>query len=86
MTALESLACGVPCVGLPIPAMHELFGNDAPYLMAHDETPQALAVAVLNLARIPFEQVQADMGRIVSKHSLREFRRNWCKVITSSVN
>ena len=37
MTALESLACGVPCVALPIPAMRELFGVDAPYLLAHDE-------------------------------------------------
>jgi glycosyltransferase involved in cell wall biosynthesis len=86
MTALESLACGVPCVALPIPAMRELFGDDAPYLLALDETPQALAIAVLNLARIPVEQVQADMGRIVSKHSLREFRRNWCEVIKSSFN
>ena len=77
MTALESLACGVPCVGLPIPAMRELFGNDAPYLLAHDETPQALATAILNLARIPAEQMQADMARIVDKHSLRRFTNSW---------
>ena len=77
MTALESLACGVPCVCLPIPAMRELFENDAPYLLAHDDTPQALATAILNLSRIPAEQIQADMARIVDKHSLRRFASNW---------
>jgi glycosyltransferase involved in cell wall biosynthesis len=77
MTALESLACGVPCLGLPIPAMRELFGNDASYLLAHDETPQALAIAVLNLAQIPVKKVQEDMARIVDKHSLRRFAESW---------
>lgn len=85
MTALESLACGVPCVALPIPAMRELFGVDAPYLLAHDETPQALAIAVLNLSRIPVEQVQAGMGRIVSKHSMREFAKSWDEAIKISI-
>ena len=85
MTALESLACGVPCVALPIPAMRELFGIDAPYLLAHDETPQALAIAVLNLSRIPVEQVQADMGRIVSKHSMWEFAKSWNEAIKISI-
>ena len=77
MTALESLACGVPCVALPIPAMRELFAQAAPYLLAHDETPQALAIAVLNLMRMPKEQVQQDMARIVAKHSLAEFATSW---------
>jgi glycosyltransferase involved in cell wall biosynthesis len=77
MTALESLACGVPCVGLPIPAMREMFGNDAPYLLAHDETPRALATAILRLVRIPPEQMQADMARILDKHSLRRFGSSW---------
>jgi len=49
MSALESLACGIPCVALPIPALRELFEQDASYFLAHDETPKALAVAVLNL-------------------------------------
>jgi glycosyltransferase involved in cell wall biosynthesis len=81
MTALESLSCGVPCVALPIPAMRELFAQDAPYLLAHDETPQALAIAVLNLVRMPQEQVRQDMARVVAKHSLAEFAHNWSKAI-----
>ena len=86
MTALESLACGVPCVALPIPAMRELFALDAPYLLAHDETPQALAIAVLNLMRMPKEQVQKDIARITSKHSPPKFGLSWRIAIQSSIN
>ena len=86
MTALESLSCGVPCVALPIPAMRELFAQDAPYLLAHDETPQALAIAVLNLMRLPKEQVQKDIARITSKHSLPQFGHSWRIAIQSSIN
>ena len=86
MTALESLACGVPCVALPIPALRELFAHDAPYLLAHDETPQALAIAVLNLMRLPKEQVQKDIARIASKHSLPQFGHSWRIAIQSSIN
>lgn len=85
MTALESLACGVPCVALPIPAMRELFALDAPYLLAHDETPKALAIAVLNLVRMPQEQVRQDMARIVSNHSLILFANSWQTVINGVI-
>ena len=44
MTALESLACGVPCVALPIPAMRELYDLDAPYLLARGDAPVSLAM------------------------------------------
>jgi glycosyltransferase involved in cell wall biosynthesis len=77
MSALESLACSVPCVALPIPSMRELFENDAPYLLAHDETPQALAIAILNLMRIPVEQVKTDIAQIVNKHAFSNFTNSW---------
>jgi glycosyltransferase involved in cell wall biosynthesis len=86
MTALESLACGVPCVAVPIPAMRELFAQDAPYLLAHDETPQALAIAVLNLEQIPLQQVQADMARIVTKYSLANFANSWQSTLLDLVH
>ena len=84
MTALESLACGVPCVALPIPALRELFAQEAPYLLAHDETPQALAIAVLNLMRMPEEQVQKDIAWITLKHSLPQFGHIW-RIATPSL-
>jgi glycosyltransferase involved in cell wall biosynthesis len=86
MTALESLACGVPCVGFPIPALRELFAQEAPYLLAQDETPQALAIAVLNLVRIPLEQVRRDIARIVTKHSLVNFANSWQSTLLDLVN
>jgi len=86
MTALESLACGVPCVGFPIPALRELFAQEAPYLLAQDETPQALAIAVLNLVRIPLEQVQRDMDKIVTKHSLVNFVNVWQSTLLDLVS
>ena len=66
--------------------MRELFAHDAPYLLAHDETPQALAIAVLNLVRIPLEQVQRDMAQIVTKHSLVNFANSWQSTLLDLVN
>ena len=53
MTALESLACGVPCVAMPIPAMRELYDLDAPYLLARGDAPVALAEAVMTVLSLP---------------------------------
>jgi glycosyltransferase involved in cell wall biosynthesis len=57
MTALESLACGVPCVSTPIPAMQEMLGTQAPLWLAHDDSPAALAGAVQRcLAQAPADR------------------------------
>jgi len=69
MTALESLACGVPCVSLPIPAMRELYDLDAAYLLARGDAPVALAEAVMTVLSLPEQQVRDDMARIVARPS-----------------
>jgi glycosyltransferase involved in cell wall biosynthesis len=81
MTALESLACGVPCVSLPIPAMRELYDLDAPYLLARGDAPVSLAEAVMTVLSLPEEQVRADMARIVSRHHMDGFVSNWQEVL-----
>lgn len=81
MTALESLACGVPCVALPIPALRELFDRDAPYLLARGDAPVALAEAVMTVLSLPPEQVKADMARIVARHNLPAFTQAWQEVL-----
>jgi len=81
MAALESLACGVPCVALPIPAMRELYALDAPYLLARGDTPIALAEAVMAVLSLPEQQVQADMARIVARHTLSNFTQAWQEVL-----
>ena len=81
MTALESLACGVPCVSLPIPAMRELYDLDAPYLLARGDAPVALAEAVMTVLSLPEQQVRDDMARIVARHHIDGFVGNWQEVL-----
>ena len=81
MTALESLACGVPCVSLPIPAMRELYDLDAPYLLARGDAPVALAEAVMTVRSLPEQQVRDDMARIVARHHIDGFVQRWQEVL-----
>jgi glycosyltransferase involved in cell wall biosynthesis len=81
MTALESLACGVPCVALPIPAMRELYDRDAPYLLARGDAPVALAEAVMTVRSLQAQQLRDDMARIVARHSVERFVGNWQEVL-----
>jgi len=81
MTALESLACGVPCVSLPIPAMRELYDIDAPYLLARGDAPVSLAEAVMTVLSLPEQQVRDDIARIVSRHHIDGFVGNWQEVL-----
>ncbi len=86
LTALESLACGVPCVSLPIPAMRELYDRDAPYLLARGDAPVALAEAVMTVLSLPEAQVREDMARIVARHNSEDFVRNWKNVLLKLCN
>jgi glycosyltransferase involved in cell wall biosynthesis len=82
MTALESLACGVPCVSTPIPAMQEMLGTQAPLWLAHDESPAALAEAVQRcLAQAPAER-QAAINLLQQQHRLETFVQAWDQVLT----
>lgn len=82
MTALESLACGVPCVSTPIPAMQEMLGTQAPLWLAHDDSPAALAHAVQRcLAQAPAEQ-QAAIELLQQQHRLETFVQAWDHVLT----
>lgn len=81
MTLLESFAAGVPCVSLPIPALREVLGADAPYLLARDQSAQALADAVQLVLTMPRHQVQADMTRVLARHQLHDFIQRWQAVL-----
>jgi glycosyltransferase involved in cell wall biosynthesis len=85
MTALESLACGVPCVAMPIPAMRELYDLDAPYLLARGDAPVALAEAVMTVLSLPPEKVQDDMARIVARHHISHFTQGWINTLQNVV-
>jgi glycosyltransferase involved in cell wall biosynthesis len=86
MTALESLACGVPCVSLPIPAMRELYDLDAPYLLARGDAPVSLAEAVMTVLSLPQQQVRDDMARIVARHHIDGFVGNWQELLRTQMH
>jgi glycosyltransferase involved in cell wall biosynthesis len=82
MTALESLACGVPCVSTPIPAMQEMLGTPAPLWLAHDDSPEALAEAVQRcLAQAPADR-HAAIDRLQGQHRLGNFVQAWDELLT----
>ena len=86
MTALESLACGVPCVSTPIPAMQEMLGTPAPLWLAHDDSPAALAEAVQRcLAQAPGHR-QAAIDRLQGQHRLATFVQAWDELLTRLVH
>ena len=77
MTLLESFAAGVPCVGVPIAALQEVLGDDAPDLLAREASAQALADAVLAVCAMPRERLQADMARVLARHRMDDFVQRW---------
>jgi glycosyltransferase involved in cell wall biosynthesis len=82
MTALESLACGVPCVSTPIPAMQEMLGTQAPLWLARDDSPAALAEAVQRcLAQAPADR-HAAIDRLQGQHRLATFVQAWDELLT----
>jgi glycosyltransferase involved in cell wall biosynthesis len=85
MTLLESFAAGVACVGLPIAALREVLGSDAPYLLARDHSAQALADAVQTVRAMPRQKVQADMARVLLRHRTSDFAQRWQTVLQEAM-
>ena len=85
MTALESLACGVPCVSTPIPALQEMLGPHAPLWLAHNHSALALADAVQAcLAQSP-EALQAQLQAAVAAHGWEAFAQDWDRLLSRLV-
>lgn len=81
MAALESLAAGVPCVGLPIPALREMLEPDMPYALARDCSAPALADAVQAVCALPRAQLERDMARVLRRYSPERFAQGWLRVL-----
>lgn len=82
MTALESLACAVPCVSTPIPAMQEMLGKQAPLWLAHDDSPAALAEAVQRCLAQPTPDRQAVIELLQQQHRLDAFVQAWDELLS----
>ena len=81
MTALESLACGVPCVSTPIPAMQEMLGTQAPLWLAHDDSPAALAQAVQRCLAQAAPDRQSAIDHLQAQHRLETFVQAWDQLL-----
>jgi glycosyltransferase involved in cell wall biosynthesis len=82
MTALESLASGVPCVSTSIPAMQEMLGTQAPLWLARDDSPAALAEAVQRCLAQRAEDRHASIERFLGQHGLENFVNAWDQLLT----
>ena len=85
MTALESLCCKVPCVSTPIAAMQEMLATHAPYMLASDTSPQALAKAIETTLATPPDQRRQDMDNIVQQHTPEQFAHLWDQVLQQTI-
>jgi glycosyltransferase involved in cell wall biosynthesis len=81
MAALESLAAGVPCVGLPIPALREMLEPDMPYALARECSAPALAQAVQTVCAMPRGPLAHDMARVLRRYSPERFAQGWLRVL-----
>jgi glycosyltransferase involved in cell wall biosynthesis len=82
LAPLESLASGVPVVCSPFPAAVEMLGTHAPYMLARDDSAEAIARAIQQLQQRDPAQVQDDIARINSDHDPKDFVRRWDEMLT----
>lgn len=81
MSVLESLAAGVPCAGLPIPALQEMLGAHMPYALADECSSSALARAVLRISAQTPETLRHDMAQVLEHYSPQRFSAAWGQLI-----
>lgn len=81
MAALESLAVGIPCISVPTPAMKEIYGKTAPYLLASCGTAEALARTIRAVAIMSSEKIGKDIAIIAARHQLPQFTRRWLEFL-----
>lgn len=85
LVLLESLASGVPVVSTPIPPAKEMLEAHAPYMLARDASPQAVADAVQALAARPADDVARDIAAVNAMHDPRAFIAGWDDVLTQAL-
>jgi glycosyltransferase involved in cell wall biosynthesis len=82
LAPLESLASGVPVACSPIPATTEMLGTHAPYMLASDHSPGALARTVEGLSQCVQAEVDGDIDKINRDHDPGQFVRQWDQHLT----
>lgn len=81
MSLLESLAVGIPCVALPIPALREVLAEHAPSLLAGGMSAHDLAEAVLRIEQIPRPELETQMAAVLREHRTETFIERWQAIL-----
>lgn len=85
LVLLESLASGVPVVATPIAPAAEMLAQHAPYMLARDDTPEAIAQAIQDLAARGGAEVQRDIASIHRDHDPEAFANAWDRLLAQAV-
>lgn len=85
LVLLESLASGVPVVSTPIAAAVEMLGTHAPYMLAQDDSAQALARAVQDVLAMDGARVARDIAAINAQHDPAAFIDRWDQLLSESL-
>lgn len=77
LSALESMSAGIPFVAPSLPALRETVAPEAAFLLAPDDSPQALADTVQAVLALPQQQVKAAMTCVLARHRWEDFIQRW---------
>jgi glycosyltransferase involved in cell wall biosynthesis len=81
LVPLESLAAGVACVSVPIPALQEMLSESAPAWLAADDRPESLAAAVEAVLQVPALERRQQAWSVAQRHNGDEFRKGWTDLL-----
>lgn len=81
LAALESLASGVPCVAVPIPALKEMLSAHAPAWLAADDRPESLAAVAESQLLCSVAARRQQAWSIAERHGESDFSRGWRELL-----
>lgn len=81
VSALESVAAGIPFVAPALPAFTEAAPGPAACLLARDATGEAMARTVQDVLSLPPARLQAALESVRARHAPARFVDAWCAAL-----
>ncbi len=81
VSALESVAAGIPFVAPALPAFTEAAPGPAACLLARDATGEAMARTVQDVLALPPARLQAALDSVRARHAPARFIDAWCAAL-----
>jgi len=86
VSALESVAAGIPFVAPALPAFTEAAPGPAACLLAHDASAEALARTVQDVLALPPARLQAALDSVRARHAPARFIDAWCAALQEAAD